>query len=164
VAMSGGTYRHAKIASNTLIALGNRLKGHPCEPLGSDMRIRIPNRVRYFYPDISILCEPPQFDLDDPNKTTILNPKVLIEVLSESSEVYDHGGKFAWYRKNPHVQEYVIISQAEPMIETYLRQSDASWLFNEHKGVSSDVLLQSLELSLALNEIYEGVTFDEAAA
>ncbi|HRK32520.1 MAG TPA: Uma2 family endonuclease, partial [Tepidisphaeraceae bacterium] len=98
IAMAGGSYRHSKLKTNLIRTLGNRLMGHRCEPLDSDMRVRVEKRLSYFYPDAQILCTPPTFDVDDPKKTTIVNPTVVFEVISESSEAYDRGEKFSMYR------------------------------------------------------------------
>ena len=92
--MSGGTLRHSRIVMNTGATLHALLKGKPCFALDSNMRVRISDRWHYVYPDISVVCGTPIFDPDDPKKTTIINPRVVIEVLSESTESYDRGGKF----------------------------------------------------------------------
>src|SRR4051812_38328840 len=133
LAMSGGTYRHSRINTNSMIALGNLLKGNPCHPLDSNMRVRIPSLMSYVYPDISVVCEEPQFDADDPKMTTIINPRVVIEVLSESTEAYDRGTKFDLYRQLPSLEEYVLISQQTPLVETYQRQPKGAWLLNAWK-------------------------------
>ncbi len=161
LAMSGGSYRHAKIAMNASIAIGNRLKGKPCQPLGSDMRVRIPKRLNYVYPDISIICGPPEFDVDDPRKRTIINPKVIIEVLSDSTERYDRHGKFELYRRNPPIEEYVLISQARPSVEAFLRQPEGAWLLHPYSGMEAQAILRSVDLTIPLSEIFEGITFDE---
>jgi Uma2 family endonuclease len=118
LAMSGGTYAHSRISTNLTIMIGNLLDGHPCHPLGSDMRVRIPGQRDYIYPDISVICGEPQFDPDDPKKTTVINPRVVIEVLPESTESYDRGAKFELYRQIPSLDEYVLVSQLQPQVET----------------------------------------------
>ena len=105
LAMSGGTYRHSRINTNLLVAFGTRLRNSPCEPLDSNMRIRILGRASYVYPDISIVCGGPEFDVDDPNQTTITNPRIVVEVLSDSTERFDRGRKFDLYRQAPSLQE-----------------------------------------------------------
>ena len=163
LAMSGGTYRHAAAAGNLFIALGTRLKGSPCRPLGSDMRVRIPSLASYVYPDISIVCGGPQFDSDDPKQTTITNPKVVIEVLSPSTEIYDRVQKFTLYRELASMQEYVLVSQDQAMIENYRRQEDQRWSFGTWMGRESSLRLSSLEITIPLAEIYDGVDFDDPA-
>ncbi len=163
LAMSGGTYRHSRINTNTLVELATRLKGKPCHPLDSNMRVRIALLPRYVYPDINVVCGPPEFDPADSKQTTILNPRVVVEVLSDSTESYDRGAKFELYREIPSLQEYVLVSQREPLVETFLRQADGTWLFKAWKGAESSVALRSLEVSLPLAEIYSGVEFEPAA-
>lgn len=162
--MPGGTYRHSVITTNTLTTLANHLKGKPCRPLDSNMRVRIPTRRSYVYPDITIVCGPPVFDVDDPKETTIINPTVVIEVLSESTEAYDRTDKFDKYRDNPHMKEYVLISQKQPTVQTFLRQDDGSWRFNACQGMHGAAELRSVNLTLPLKEIYDGVNFEEASA
>jgi Uma2 family endonuclease len=160
LAMSGGTYRHSRINMDFGIALGIRLKGHPCHPLDSNMRVRIPGRLRYLYPDISVVCGQPEFDSDDPKQTTIINPRVVVEVLSESTESYDRGAKFDLYRQIPSLQQYILVSQNQPMIETFLRQSDGAWLFNPWAGLETTLQLRALEIAIPLKEIYAGIEFE----
>jgi Uma2 family endonuclease len=101
LAMSGGTYGHSRINTQLIRSLGNKLEGKRCQPLDSNMRVRIPRRANYIYPDISVVCGQPQFDPDDPKKTTIINPKLIVEVLSESTEAYSRGAKFDLYQQIP---------------------------------------------------------------
>ena len=162
LAMSGGTYRHSRTNTNLLVALGTRLRGTPCEPLDSNMRVRITGRRSYLYPDISIVCGGPQFDLDDPKRTTITNPRIVVEVLSDSIELYDRGAKFSLYREIPSLQQYVLVSQHEPLVEAYLRQAEGAWLLNPIKGMASSLLLPSVNLGIPLAEIYGGVEFEAA--
>jgi Uma2 family endonuclease len=162
LAMSGGTYRHSRTNTNLLVALGTRLRGTPCEPLDSNMRVRITGRRSYLYPDISIVCGGPQFDIDDPKQTTITNPRIVVEVLSDSTELYDRGAKFSLYREIPTLQQYVLVSQHEPLVETYLRQAEGAWLLNPIKGMASSLLLPSVNLGVPLAEIYAGVEFEAA--
>jgi len=163
LAMSGGTYGHSRINTQLLIALGNRLKGKSCHPLDSNMRVRIATRWDYLYPDISVVCGKPQFDPADPKKTTILNPRVVVEVLSESTELYDRGGKFDLYRQIPSLQEYILVSQTQPLVETFRRRSKGTWLFDSAKGLKATVKLPSLKIALPLRDIYAGMEFDTAA-
>ena len=162
LAMSGGTYRHSRSNTILLVALGTRLRGTPCEPLDSNMRVRITGRRSYLYPDISIVCGGPQFDIDDPKQTTITNPRIVVEVLSDSTELYDRGAKFSLYREIPSLQQYVLVSQHEPLVETYLRQAEGAWLLNPIKGIASSLLLPSVNLGIPLTEIYVGVEFEAA--
>jgi len=164
LAMSGGTYSHSCIVSNLNRFLGNRLEGKPCRPLDSNMRVRITGMSKYLYPDTSIVCGGPEFDVDDPKKTTIINPQVVIEVLSDSTELYDRGGKFSLYREIPSLEEYVLISQQEPLVETFLRQTEGAWLPSPSTGMQSSLVLRSLKIGIPMAEVYAGVKFDAGAA
>jgi Uma2 family endonuclease len=161
LAMSGGSYSHSCIVSNLNRFLGNRLEGKPCRPLDSNMRVRIPRLAKYFYPDTSVVCGRPEFDIDDPKKTTIVNPRVVIEVLSDSTESYDRGEKFDLYRELESLEEYVLVSQRQPLVETFIRQTDGAWLFNPWKGIEASVLLRALQISVPLAEVYAGVEFEK---
>ena len=127
LAMAGGSYSHSLVAMNLIGELRNRLRGSPCRPLESNMRVRIGKRLNYVYPDSSIVCGKPQFDPDDRKQTTIINPRVIFEVLSESTELYDRREKFALYRDVESMEEYVLISQSKALIEVFSRQKDGAW-------------------------------------
>ncbi len=125
------------------------------------MRVRISGRASYVYPDISIVCGGPEFDVDDPNQTTITNPRIVVEVLSDSTERYDRGQKFDLYRQVPSLQEYVVVSQQYPLVETFLRQPHGAWLLNPWKNIDAAMQLQSVPMSIPLAEIYAGVKFED---
>ncbi|HEY8668138.1 MAG TPA: Uma2 family endonuclease [Tepidisphaeraceae bacterium] len=161
LAMSGGTVWHSRINGNTMISVGQRLKGKPCFLLDSNMRVRIPPLRSYVYPDISFVCGRAEFDLDDPKKTTIINPRAIVEVLSDSTERYDRGVKFDLYRQIPSLQEYILVSQTQPLIETFFRQTAGAWLFNAWKGLQTVVRIRSLEIDLPLADVYSGVEFEQ---
>jgi Uma2 family endonuclease len=150
------------INTNLIAAVSRLLAGKPCRPLDSNMRVRISGKSSYVYPDISVVCGGPIFDADDPKQTTITNPRVVIEVLSESTESYDRGGKFNLYGSVVSLEEYLLVSQRRPLIETYLRQADGTWTFTSYEGMESSVLLRSLQISIPLAEVYADVSFDGA--
>ena len=156
VAMAGGTYNHSLIAANFIGALSPRLKGKPCRVLESNLRVGI-RRSRYTYPDIPVVCGSPQFDPRD--SETIVNPRVLIEVLSPSTERSDRGEKFNRYQMLESLEEYVLVSQDKPLIETFFRQSDGGWLLMPYSGMEAVVKLRSLDVEIPLSEIYAGVEF-----
>ena len=160
LAMSGGTYRHSRVIMNFGIEIGLRLKGSPCFPLDSNMRLRLAQSNRYVYPDVMIVCGAPIFDPLDLKQTTIINPKVVIEVLSESTEAYDRGEKFSAYRDLPSMEEYVLVSQNRPTIETFLRQSGGSWLFSAWNGADQVAALRSVAIDVSLSEVYASLTFE----
>ena len=164
LAMAGGTYRHSQIFINLAAMFFRRLAGGPCQPLDGNLRVRIHRRASYVYPDLSVVCGPAEFDADDTRKTSILNPRVIVEILSDSTESYDRGGKFSLYREIPSFEEYVVVSQRVPLVETFLRQPDGSWVFNVASGLDVPVRIQSLQLQLALADIYSRVEFDDLSA
>jgi Uma2 family endonuclease len=159
-AMSGGTIEHSSVAANILRELGNALQGRGYRALTSDMRINIPASGRYVYPDGSIVCARPQFV--DAHRDTLVNPRVIIEVLSDSTEAYDRGDKFAQYRSVASIEEYVLASQKEARIEVFTRQPDGSWMLRVH-GPGERVALRSLECAIEVDSVYRDV-FEVPAA
>jgi Uma2 family endonuclease len=159
LAMSGGTYEHSVVSTNLTAMTHAALRGKTYRPLDSNMRVRIPNRLNYLYPDISVVCGKPMFDPADPMRTTIINPRVVIEVLSESTESYDRGAKFTLYQQIPSLSEYVLVSQIHPLIETFRRRPNGTWLFSSYEGLKAIAKLQVLKINLPLSEIYAGIEF-----
>ncbi|MGA2498985.1 MAG: Uma2 family endonuclease [Tepidisphaeraceae bacterium] len=157
--MAGGTADHSLILVNVIGELRNRLKGKPCRAYESNLRIRIARTVLYTYPDISVICGPRQPDPGDPSGETMTNPRLIVEVLSPSTEAYDRGEKFDHYRKLDSLQEYVLVSQSTPRIETFLRQPEGNWLLTPVSGLTSIAKLRSLEVELPLAEVYAGIEF-----
>lgn len=157
--MSGGSFEHSLITSNTNRALGNALVGKPCKVLDSNLKIGIPSSGRFVYPDAHVLCGPPQFDARDPSRQTVTNPRLVVEVLSPSTESYDRGGKFNRYRELKSFEEYLLIAQDEPAVETFFRQPDGTWLFTPVNGIDSVATLRSLGIDLRLADVYAGVEF-----
>lgn len=159
LAMSGGTYAHGSISTNLIGALWQRLRGKPCQPKGSDVRVRWGVGARYVYPDVSIVCGEPIFDPDDTQPRSILNPRTVIEVLSDSTKAYDRGDKFEGYRTIASLQEYVIVAQDRPLVETFNRQADGSWRLDTYGGLDAAAQFRSMDLELPLSEIYLGIVF-----
>jgi Uma2 family endonuclease len=157
VAMTGAGRRHNIIAVNLTRGLSQQLKGRPCEVYAGDMRVRIaPNRVyAYTYPDVVVVCGEPRFE--DEHLDTLLNPTVIIEVLSESAERYDRGKKFGFYRTAESLAEYVLVAQDELRIEQYAKQADGRWLLSDHRAPGDVVELASVGCALALREVYDKV-------
>jgi Uma2 family endonuclease len=157
VAMTGASRRHNIITFNVVKALGRQLEGRPCEGYAGDMRVRIASRreYAYTYPDVVVVCGEPQFE--DGHLDTLLNPTVLIEVLSESTELYDRGKKFSFYRAIESLAEYVLVAQDEYKVEKYAKQPDGRWLLSDHRSPEDVVELASVECALALREIYDKV-------
>ena len=154
-AMSGASLAHNRLVANLVIALGTQVGGGPCEVLPSGMRLRVPDTGLYTYPDVTLVCGDPK--LEDAHKDILLNPVVLIEVLSDSTESYDRGRKFEHYRRVASLQEYVLVSQTEPRIEVYRRQTAREWLLKEAIGLEEGLEITSIHAVLALGEVYARV-------
>ena len=155
-AMSGGSYDHSVIATNTTTYLQIRLQGRPCRPLNTEMRLHVPESTFYAYPDASVVCGPPQYAAK--STTTIINPTVIVEVLSPSTERYDRTAKFWNYQKLATLQEYLLITQDAPQVERFSRQAD-QWFYTACKGLNASVSLPGLGIEIPLRELYEGVEF-----
>ncbi len=164
LAMSGGTYEHSQLAANAIRAFGNVLSGKPCQPLDSNIKVRMVERDRYVYPDVTIVCGPPEFDPEDTKRTTIVNPTVIVEVLSLSTETYDRGPKFEGYRTLASLKEYVLVSQWEPLVETFYRNAEGLWTISVFRGMDAVVDLPSLAIKIPLREIYLNVVFQPRPA
>ncbi len=156
VPMPGTSFTHTRIVANIIRALGNQLEGSDCEAVSNDLRVLAAGEGKLFtYPDVVVVCGEPAF-LDDAFDT-LLNPTLLLEVLSPSTKDYDRGGKFARYRALDSLQEYVLVAQDEPLIELYARQPENRWLLSEVRGRSEAVALASIGCRLALSEVYRKV-------
>jgi len=153
-AMSGGTMEHSAVAANVISELRSGLLGRGCRVLTSDMRIKIPATGRYVYPDASVVCARPEFV--DEKRDTLLNPRLIIEVLSDSTEAYDRGDKFAQYRSVASLEEYVLASQKEPKLEVFARQADGSWVLRIY-GPGERAVLASIECVIEVDRVYTDV-------
>lgn len=151
VAMAGGTVEHGRLIGRATALLDRALDGKPCIVLPSDLRIRIRAAERSTYPDLHIVCGPPERDPDDDH--AIVNPTVIVEVLSDSTAGFDRTEKFAAYRRLPSLREYVLISQRERRIELYRRRENRRWQLDEY--VAGDRLrLESLAIELVVDDLY----------
>ena len=158
-AMSGGTFAHAAAAGNVIRALGIAVEDRGCHVLTSDMRVKIAARNRYVYPDVSVVCERPVFE--DDRLDTLLNPLVIVEVLSDSTEAYDRGDKFLQCRTLPSLREYVLLSQKEPQIEVFTRQPDGAWLLRTY-GPGERAVIASLACDLDVDRVYRNVFLERS--
>jgi Uma2 family endonuclease len=156
-AMSGGSYAHGLIIANIVAKLWQGLAGKGCSVTASDVRLRVSALGLYTYPDIAVVCGTPAFA--DDQADTLLNPALLIEVLSPSTEAHDRGFKFAQYRRLESLREYALVSQIEPRVEIFRRQASGEWLLSESTGLDGTCRLDSVGCGVALAEIYQQVSF-----
>lgn len=157
-AMSGASREHILIAGNCTREIGNQFKGRCCEVYSNDMRVRSPATGLYTYPDVVIVCGEPEFL--DAEVDTLLNPTVLIEILSPSTESYDRGAKAEQYRRIPSLREHVLIAQDRSHVEVLTRQADGNWLLRETSDLDQTMTLPSVSVSLPMREIYDRITFE----
>ena len=159
VAMAGGTESHSLITMNFGGELRDGLKGKPCRAYDSNLRVLVPQTPLYTYPDVFAICGPTQYDPKDPRQKTVTNPRLVVEVLSPSTEAYDRGEKFLRYLGVESLQEYVLVSQHTPRVETYFREEDGAWRFGVIVGLEKRLVLRSVGVELPLAEVYANVTF-----
>jgi Uma2 family endonuclease len=155
VTMDGASRAHNLIVWNFLGLLYNQMRGRACEAYGNDLRVKASATGIYTYPDIAALCGEAHFE--DTQQDTLVNPSVLIEVLSPSTEAYDRGAKFAHYRTIAALREYVLVAQDTPRIELYERQPDDRWLLTDVQGLEASLHLPSIDVTLPLAEVYAKV-------
>jgi Uma2 family endonuclease len=155
-AMVGASRKHNLISLNIAAELRAQLKGRPCETYGSDMRIKIPASTLYTYPDAVVVCGEPKFE--DAHVDTLLNPNVIVEVLSKSTASYDRSQKFAFYRTIESLTDYLLVSQDSVHVEQYTKQTDNRWMLSDFRSLEDVLQLDSVQCSLALGEIYDRVS------
>lgn len=155
IPMTGGTPEHNEITGNLVFLLKSALKGQPYSIFVTDQRLWIPDLDLYTYPDVMMTHRP--LELKPGRRDTVMNPILLVEVLSDSTQGYDRGDKFEAYRTIPTFQEYLLIDQYKPRVEQFVRQSESQWLFTEYKGLEAQIGLASVPVELVLKDLYEGV-------
>ncbi len=159
-AMAGASRQHARIAVNLAYLFVGQMKGRPCDVFSGDMRVKVSPTGLYTYPDASVVCGRPRFE--DKELDVLLNPTVIVEILSKSTEAYDRGEKFAQYRTLDMLTDYVLISQDRPLIERFTRQPDGGWLLTESAGLDAAMPIESIQCLLPLAEVYDRVEFEQA--
>lgn len=155
-AMAGASERHNLIVGNVIAALHFPLRKTPCKVYPSDMKVRLPDSRKFFYPDVSVVCGETRFA--DNKRDVFLNPLLVVEVLSESTAAYDRGKKFQSYQQIESLQEYLLIAQDEFVVEHYARQPDDKWLYTKATDLEASVSLPSLRCEIALRDIYDKVS------
>jgi Uma2 family endonuclease len=155
-AMAGASVEHNVISGNVFVELHNRFRDRPCQAFASDMRVKVSDTGLYTYPDVVALCGEPRFE--DAEVDTLLNPQVIVEVLSPKTEAYDRGEKFAHYRRLESAQEYVLIAQDRVRVEHYVRQGE-QWLLTELDALDDVLRLPAVACEISLRAIYAKIDF-----
>jgi Uma2 family endonuclease len=153
-AMAGGTPEHVLITGNVAGELRERLRGRSCRVYPADLRVRVSPAGLYTYPDVVVVCDHPEIE-----QNTLLNPVVLVEVLSESTEAYDRGEKFAHYQRLESLSDYILVSQNAARVELYHRLPEGGWHYVQVHDLADAIAIPSLNISLPLSEIYAGISF-----
>jgi Uma2 family endonuclease len=159
-AMVGASRRHNLIQSATLTSLNNLLASRPCDVYPSDMRVKVGALGVYTYPDITVVCG--ETELEDSEQDTLLNPTVIIEILSLSTERYDRGLKFHRYQLIPSLRDYLLIAQGRPLVEHFTRDETGRWILVQQAGSGEQIHLASIGCVLDLAEIYRKIEFEPA--
>ena len=157
----GPSRQHCEIKENLVGEIGSRLKGGPCRTYSADMRVKVERTGLYTYPDVLIACGKPEFERAH-GSDTLLNPQVIIEILSDSTEKYDRGAKFLQFQKLPSVREYVLVSQDMVRVERFVRQSDETWVLTIFDDPAAEFSLATVPVRVPLADIYRGVELPEA--
>lgn len=158
-AMAGASRKHNLILTNAVRILGNQLIDSTCSVYSSDMKVKIEPLQKYSYPDIVVSCEDERFE--DEFEDVLLTPWVIVEILSNSTEAYDRGMKFAHYQRIPTFKEYVLISQRSCSIEKFFRQNDNTWLYQEFHDLKDVLPIEMLSCQLPFRDIYAKIDFIE---
>jgi Uma2 family endonuclease len=162
VGMSGNTYPHVLIVDNLVLELNGRLRGKPCRMSSNQLKVKVELTGDYFYPDLAGVCGAPVFD--PPGQLTLLNPALLIEVLSTSTEGYDRGQKFLHYQQIPTLKEYALVAQNEARVKLFTRGENSKWTYTTASGPESIITFASIDCSVPLADIYRDVRFGEPPA
>ncbi|CAN5691016.1 Uma2 family endonuclease [soil metagenome] len=149
-ALAGASRRHNRIVANLIIELGNQLEAGPCEVYPSDMRVKVAESGLYTYPNVLVVRGEPELEDDD----ILLNPRLILEVLSPSKEAYDRGRKFEHYRRIPSLAEYLLVAQDSHRIEQYTRQDGERWLLTEVRGPNGVVRCETVACELNCARVY----------
>lgn len=159
-AMTGAKEAHNLIAGNTIASLHSQLRRTPCRVYPSDMRVKVVKTGLNTYPDIVVVCGQPEFT--DEVRDTLINPVVIIEILSPSTERYDRGMKFQHYRTIETLRDYILIAQDQYHIEHFSRQENGLWVFQEATEATTGIHIPSIDASLDLQDVYEKIDFEQS--
>ncbi|MDX2285582.1 MAG: Uma2 family endonuclease [Bacteroidia bacterium] len=156
-AMAGGTRNHARLGLNFGAALSAHEARCGCTAFNGDLRIRIEAEDCFLYPEAAVVCGPEQYSPLDPD--ALVNPVLIAEVLSESTEAYDRGEKFRLYRTLASLRDYVLISQKQPLVEVFSRDESGLWQFRAYEGLETAISLPTMDAEIAMRDLYRGVVW-----
>lgn len=166
--MAGESGEHGDISMNLAVIFGNQLKDTKCRGRLKDTKVLsgagkknpFPQKGMFSYPDLVVICGEPKYH--DDIKDVVLNPQVIVEVLSESTEGFDRGDKFVRYRMwNPTLTDYLLVSQNTPLVEHYIKQENGDWLLKEYHGLDKNFTIESIAVNLTLADIYDRIEFQD---
>ncbi len=157
-AMAGASFVHNQITSNVQGEIWQFLKNKTCRIYGRDLKIHVKTKSTFSYPDLAIICNGAQFS--EGRKDIVTNPSVLIEVFSSSTQDFDHGQKFMLYRQIPSLQEYILISSMEVLVEKFIRHESGSWILTEYRSMEDTISIDTIEYKTTLCELYRDVVFE----
>ena len=158
--LAGASLNHNRIQGNAYFALRSKLRGRKCEVFPSDMRVKVPAYPPYRYPDLSALCGEARFEKLK-NQEMLVNPSLIVEILSDSTAEFDRGYKFTYYKSIESFTEYILIAQDRPHVSQFVKQADNSWLNHEFNRIEDEFRLTSLDCEIELSELYQDVVFPE---
>jgi Uma2 family endonuclease len=162
VPMAGGTTNHNELALNIAAALKLALRQQNYKVYIGDVRLWIPQYSQYTYPDVMVIQGQPLYD--DSSKTTITNPLLIVEVLSKSTQNYDQGDKFTYYRSIPEMQEYILIDQKQFHVIQHCKIETGQWLLSEYHGEEAVLTLKAIDFTISLSDLYSGIDFNDTEA
>ena len=158
--MAGASPTHEEIVANTITEFKNKLRGKSCRVFGSNLRVKVPIYKPYRYPDVTALCEQPIYE-NFYGLEVLVNPGLIVEILSPSTEAFDQRDKFTYYKSIESFTEYLLITQNRPHVALYTKQSETAWLHREYNSLDESVYLSSLDCEISVAEIYTGIEFPE---
>ncbi len=158
--IAGASPTHEEIVINTATELKNKLRGKNCRVFGSNLRVKVPVYKPYRYPDVTALCEQPIYE-DFYGLKMLVNPGLIVEILSPSTEAFDESDKFTYYKSIESFTEYLLISQSRPHVALFTKRDETVWLHREYNSLDESVYLSSLDCEISVAEIYSGIEFPE---
>lgn len=157
-ALAGGTINHAKITGNVYNELRKKLEGKTCKPFNSEVKLAIDSEKTFVYPDAMVLCE--EEKTSNLHEHALVNPTVIVEVLSKSTSSYDRGGKLFLYKKIPSLREYILVEQESAIVDVYARKTTKGlWSITRYEGLNTSIFISSLKVELPLAALYFDIKF-----